>query len=172
MQVLVNRITNCNVYLNGVNLLGAAEECRVARVKAKMTPHKGLGMFGVAEFPAGLDMIEASIKWASFYLQVEVLMGSPFESLDMQVRGNIETYGPKGIVAQNPGVWLMTGAVKDMGTATFKQHENVDFTTSFTVYHAEQYINGDQTFLYDVLSNVFVVNGVDQLAQFRANLGG
>ena len=44
----VNRITNANVYLDGIGLLGRAEEIEVAKPKHKMVDHKGLGMAGSA----------------------------------------------------------------------------------------------------------------------------
>jgi P2 family phage contractile tail tube protein len=59
----VNRITNANVYLDGIGLLGRAEEIEVAKPKHKMVDHKGLGMAGTAEFWAGVDKLEAKIKW-------------------------------------------------------------------------------------------------------------
>ena len=62
MAVNVNRMTNANIYVNGANLLGMAEEVIVPRPKAKMVDHKGLGMVGVGEFPSGLDKIEATIN--------------------------------------------------------------------------------------------------------------
>jgi hypothetical protein len=43
-NLAVNRITNANVYLDGVGLLGRAEEIEVAKPKHKMVDHKGLGM--------------------------------------------------------------------------------------------------------------------------------
>ena len=46
----VNRITNANVYIDGIGLLGRAEEIEVAKPKHKMVEHKGLGMAGSAEF--------------------------------------------------------------------------------------------------------------------------
>jgi len=66
----------------------------------------------------------------------------------------------------------MTGVFKDAGAFTFKQHENVDTTSTITVYHSELFVAGLKFNLYDVMANIYVVNGVDQLAQFRTNLGG
>jgi P2 family phage contractile tail tube protein len=69
-------------------------------------------------------------------------------------------------------VYLMTGVFKDAGTFTFKQHENVDTSSTITVYHSELFVAGAQIHLYDVMANIYIVNGVDQLAKFRTNLGG
>lgn len=166
----VSRITNCNIYMDGISLLGRAEEVELAFPKAKMTDHKGLGMFGTAEFPAGIEKLEAKIKWISVYEQV--MQGiSIFQSHQFQVRASKEMYTSQGRIAEVPFVGLMTAQFKDGGPLNFKQHEQVDFPMVLVVYHCEYSIAGTQFLLYDVMSNIYRVNGVDQLAQFRANIG-
>ena len=171
MNVQVNRIANANIYVDGAGLLGCAEEITCPGVKFKMVDHKGLGMFGTGEYPAGADKLEAKIKWASIYQNVSVLM-SPFVAHQFQVRGDLETYTSQGRSQEQAYVFLMTAIFKDSGDCVFKQHENADKTSALTVYHAEESIGGVQTFLYDLHANLWIVNGVDQLTQFRANLGG
>lgn len=171
MDVSVNRITNANIYIDGVGLLGRAEEIEVAQPKQKMVDHKGLGMAGTAEFWAGVDKLESKIKWASLYPEVLSIADSPFVSHSFQVRGSLEQYTSQGRSAELPVVYLMTGIFKDPGAISFQHHEGVATTSTITVYHSELYIAGSQIHLYDVLANIYVVNGVDQLAQFRSNLG-
>jgi Bacteriophage tail tube protein len=171
-NVNINRITNANVYVDGANLLGEAEEVTIPGIKVKMTDHKGLGMFGTAEFPAGIDKLEAKIKWTSIYLDSELLAATPFRISLYQVRGSIENYGPSGLNGRTPGLWLLSATLKESGDLTFKQHENVDKTTTLTVYHLEQWVGSIQTLLYDVQANVYAVDGIDQLAEFRAQIGG
>jgi P2 family phage contractile tail tube protein len=166
----INRVTNANIYLDGFSLLGRAEEVELAWPKAKMVDHKGLGMFGTAEFPAGIDKLETKIKWTSIYTEVLPAM-SIFESHQFQIRASIENYTSQGRVSELPFIGLMTAQFKDGGPLNFKQHEQVDFPTTLVVYHCEYYVAGAQYLLYDVLSNIYVVNGVDQLIRFRANIG-
>jgi P2 family phage contractile tail tube protein len=168
----VNRITNANVYLDGIGLLGRAEEIEVAKPKHKMVDHKGLGMAGSAEFWAGVDKLEAKIKWASIYPEAETALNSPFQAHYFQVRSNLETYTSQGRTQEQPLVYLMTGIFKDAGAMNFKLHEGVDTTSVISVYHSELYIGDAQIFLFDVMANIYVVNGVDQLRTFRVNLGG
>jgi uncharacterized protein len=172
MNIAVNRITNANIYIDGVGLLGRAEEIEVAQPRQRMVDHKALGMAGTAEFWAGVDKLEAKIKWASLYQEALAIVASPFNSHSFQVMGSIEQYTSQGLTAQLPLVYLMTGVFKEAGNFTFRQHENVDTTSVVTVYHSELYVSGTQIHLYDVLANIYVVNGVDQLAAFRSNLGG
>ncbi len=172
MSLSVNRITNANIYIDGVGLLGRAEELEVAQPRHRMVDHKGLGMAGTAEFWAGVDKLEAKIKWASLYSEALIAVGSPFQAHMFQVRSSLEQYTSQGRSAELPVVYLMTGVFKDAGAFNFKQHENVDTTSVITVYHSELYIAGTQIHLYDVMANIYIVNGVDQLAQFRTNIGG
>jgi uncharacterized protein len=166
----VQRVTNANIYLDGNSLLGRAEEIELAWPKAKMVDHKGLGMFGTAEFPAGIDKLEAKVKWSSIYSEVLQAI-SIFASHQFQVRASVEQYTSQGRTAELPFIGLMTAQFKDGAPLRFKQHEQVDFPTTLVVYHCEYYLSGVQYLLYDVLANIYVVNGVDQLAGFRANLG-
>ncbi len=168
--VTVDRLTNANVYVDGVSFLGRAEEVEFAMPKAKMADHKGLGMFGTGEFPAGIDKLEAKIKWIAPTLTVVNAM-SIFQSHQFQVRGSLESYTSQGRSAETPAVCLMTAQFKEIGPLNFKQHEQVDFPSSLVVYHCEMYLGGVQVLLYDLLANMYIVNGVDQLANFRANIG-
>jgi len=172
MDISVNRITNANIYMDGTGLLGRAEEIEIAQPRHRMADHKALGMAGTTEFWAGVDKLEAKIKWASLYPEALSAAASPFISHLFQVRGSLEQYTSQGRSGELPVIYLMTGVFKDAGSFTFRQHENVDSTSTITVYHSELYVAGKQIHLYDVLANIYVVDGVDQLAQFRKNLGG
>jgi hypothetical protein len=65
MDISVNRITNANICMDGAGLLGRAEEIQIAQPHHRMVDHKALGMAGTAEFWAGVEKLEAKIKWAS-----------------------------------------------------------------------------------------------------------
>jgi P2 family phage contractile tail tube protein len=171
MDLSVNRITNANVYVDGVGLLGRAEEVDVAQPRHLMVDHKGLGMAGVAEFWAGVAKLESRIKWSSIYPEAQLLANSPFQAHSFQIMGSLDQYTSQGRSAELPLVYLMTGVFKEAGSLSFKSHENVDTTSVISVYHTELYVAGTQIFLYDVMANLYVVGGVDQLSTFRANLG-
>jgi len=166
----VSRITNANIYLDGASLLGRADEVELAWPKAKMVDHKGLGMFGTGEFPSGIDKLEAKVKWSSIYVEVLNTM-SIFASHQFQIRASIEQFTSLGRTAESPFVGYMTALFKDGGPLNFKQHEQVDFPSTLVVYSCRYDINGRTYLFYDLMSNQYVVNGMDQLAQYRANIG-
>jgi uncharacterized protein len=172
MNIQINSLTNANIYIDGVGLLGRAEEIEVAQPRHKMIDYKGLGMAGSAELWAGVDKLESKIKWVSFDADTLTMATSPFQTHNFQVRGDLEQYTSQGRASELPVIYLMTGIFKDAGIATFRQHQMVETSSVISVYHSELYVAGVQIYLYDVFANIYVVGGVDQLANFRSNLGG
>jgi P2 family phage contractile tail tube protein len=147
--------------------VGRAEEIQVAQPHQRMVDHKALGMAGTAEFWAGVEKLEAKIKWASLYSAVLVAAASPFVSHSFQVRGSLAQYTSQGRSAELPVVYLMTGVFKDAGAFNFKQHESVDTTSAITVYHSELFVAGAQIHLYDVMSNIYVCMSSEPFGQIE-----
>ena len=171
MNIQINSLTNANVYIDGIGLLGRAEEVEIPQPKHRMIDYKGLGMAGTTELWGGVDKLEAKIKWASFDAETLTMSASPFQTHSFQVRGSLEQYTSQGRSAQLPVVYLMTGVFKDAGSANLKHQAMVETNSTISVYHCELYVAGTQIYLYDVFANVYVVGGVDQLSTFRTNLG-
>lgn len=169
---IINRVTNANVYLNGVlSLLGRAEEIDLPQPKLVMVEHKGLGLFGKLKYPAGADVLEAKFKWASFYPEVMSAAFQPFASTSLMVRADVMQMGPDGLIAEVPLVALVTGIFHEMPGGKIVKHENSDNPSSMTVYYYKLMLAGlDQVELAPAL-NLYKVNGIDQLAQFNANQG-
>jgi P2 family phage contractile tail tube protein len=170
-DVAVNRVTNASVVIDGVQFVGRAEEVDFPKPKSKFADHKGLGMAFTIRAWAGVEAFEMRIKWAGIYDEIEILTNSPFNAHYFQVRSSVDVWTSVGRVAQLPVVCLASGVFKDAGTFAFKLHDNVDYTSLIEVYHSELYIDGIQTELCDAFSNMWLVNGIDQLTTFRANLG-
>jgi len=170
MAININRITNANIYLDGGSLLGKAEEIKLPDVTAKMSEHKALGMVGTIELPSGFDKMEGEIKWSSFYKDVMAKVANPFKFVSLQVRCNVETYGTQGRTEQKSLVTFLTVAFKKNPGGTFKQHDNAEFPTSFACYYIKQVLDGQDVMEFDAMSNIYKVNGEDQLANYRANI--
>jgi P2 family phage contractile tail tube protein len=168
----VNRMTNCNVYVDGLNQMGKAEEVNLPDIKHKMAEHKALGMVGTVEFFAGIEKLEAKIKWNAFYADVCRKAANPFTAVQLQVRGNLETYTASGRTQQVPVVTYLTVQFKNYPLGNFKQHDNVELESNLNVLYVKQEIDGEEVMEFDVLANIFKVDGEDLLATYRANVGG
>lgn len=172
MGISVNRLTNANVYVDGGNHLGRVQEVELPTVKQKMAEHKALGMVGSVEFFSGLEKMEAKITWNSFYRDAMVKAANPTKTVQIQVRASLETYDSTGRVAQVPVVVFLTAQYKDFPLGNFKQHDNVELVSMLSVTAFRLEIDGQEITQVDVLANIYKVDGVDLLADYRNNIGG
>lgn len=171
-NISINRVTNANIYMDGVSFLGRAESIDLPETLYKFTEHKALGMVGTSEFFAGIDKFEGTIKWNSFYPEVMMKVGNPVKTIQLQCRSSLETYNSMGRIAEVPVVTFLTVAFKTLPAGKFKQHDNVELDSKFTAYYLKQTLAGVEVVEIDVLANIARINGVDILAQYRANIGG
>lgn len=170
-NIQINRLTNANVYLDGGNQLGKIEEMSAPTVKTVKAEHKALGMIGKAEFTSGIDKLEAKIKWNSFYADVLKKVANIYSTVKLQIRGNLESYDASGRSAQVPVVVYLTAQCSDFPLGSYKQHDNVELETNLSVYYYKLEINREVITEVDVLANIYKVNGVDLMADFRNNIG-
>ena len=169
-KIEINKLTNANVYMNGTNLLGRAEEIQLPQIKHKMAEHKALGMVGSAEFFAGIDKLECKIKWNALYPNVLRTCANPFLAAMIQVRANLETYSGTGRVSEVPATAFLIGTFKEFPLGNIKPHESAEYETTMTVTYAKLIVDKQEVFEIDVLHNIYKVGMVDMLATFRKNI--
>jgi hypothetical protein len=171
-KIEINRLTNANVYIDGASFLGRAEEVELPDIKHKMEEHLALGMIGTLEAWSGIEKMTAKFKWSSFYKEVMAKSANPFKSVQIQVRGSLETYATAGRIAETPVVAHLIGQFKSIPMGNYKQHKNVEQTNEMAVHYAKLVVDGAEVFEFDALANIYKVNGQDMLANYRANIGG
>lgn len=170
-NISINRITNANVYVDGKSCLGRAEEVTNPVIKHKMADHVALGMVGEMSYASGIEKMEAKIKWNSFYPEVLKKVSNPFQAIQLQVRGNLETWEGGSRTGQQPVVVYMTAQSTESPLGAFKAQDNAELESSFAISYYKLEIDGEVISEIDVEANIWMVNGVDLLAQYRNNLG-
>ena len=171
-KIQVNRIVNANIYIDGTNLIGRAEEVKLPDIQAIMNEHKALGMVGKIELPSGFDKLEGEVKWNSLYEEAAKAMANPFKAVQLQCRSSIETYGAQGRIQEVSLVTFLTVMFKKNPLGTYKQHDNAEFGSAFSATYIKQVVDGDEVLELDYLANIFRVGGEDMLETYRANIGG
>lgn len=171
MAVNINRLTNANVYADGGSLLGQAMEIDLPTVTYKQADHAALGMIGSIETFAGIDKMEATIRWTAPYPDAIKKFANPFQSIALQVRGNLETYTSAGRTDQQPYIVYMTVMSKGQPAGNMKQHENVEMENTLNVLYLKIEINGESVLEVDPLAQIYKVDGQDLLQAYKTNLG-
>lgn len=166
-----HRITNAAVYLDGASFFGRCEEIDLGSVKTVMSDFQGLGMVGLIELPDGIDKLEGKITWNSLYVESAKKMATPFKTVQLQCRSNVQVFNSAGLVDEIPLVTLMTVMFKEYALGSFKPRDPSKFEVPFSATYVRQILNGEEVVLFDYLANIFKVGGQDQLAKYRQNIG-
>lgn len=166
-----HRITNASLYLDGNSFFGKVEEVDLGSVKTVMSDFQGLGMVGLIELPDGLDKLEGKIVWNSLYREAVNRLATPFKSVQLQLRSNVQVFNSAGLVDEIPLVSLLTVTFKEYQLGTYKPRDPTKFETPFSATYVRQLLNGEEVVQLDYLANIFRVNGEDQLAKYRRNIG-
>lgn len=171
MALQVNKLTNGNIYIDGQNFFGTIEEFQLPDVKAVFAEHKALGMVGKIELPSGIDKVEARLRFNAPYVEAMKMKANPFVVRQMQFRGNLQTYQGQQLVAETPYKVTIAASFKNMPAGNMKQHDNVEMETMLNVTYIKVDIGTENIMEFDALNNIYIVDGVDLLQQYRSNLG-
>ena len=171
MALEINRLTNALLWVDGKNYLGKVEEVNLPTPKYKMAEHKALGLQASMEYYSGVDKMEMKIKINAPYKDLMNTIGNPLKKYKMQLRASLEQYASGTRVGEESYVVYVTASPKDFPLGNFKQNDNVELEMNFSVFAVKLEINGQKIYELDTEANVFIVGGVDILAQYRANLG-
>jgi P2 family phage contractile tail tube protein len=171
MATQIHRVTNAVVYLDGKKMLGKTEEITLPEITVKKVEHKALGMIFAIELPAGLDKLEGKIKFNSFYPDVIGKVANPYVAYQLQCRSSVEVYSTQGRISQVPLVTFLTVMFTKLPLGGFKQHENADQEAEYSCIYFKQVLDGQELVEADVMANIFKVNGVDVMLDYRLNTG-
>ncbi|MCM5528966.1 phage major tail tube protein [Parasegetibacter sp. NRK P23] len=168
----INRLSNANVYSNGNSLLGKVEEIQLPAVKAKIVDVKALGLIMDVEVPSGFEKMTGKMKWNAVYGELIEEFGSPFNTKQIQVRGNLEVYDTTGRTSETAVVAYLTIRFKDVLPAiTLKMNDNPEQESEYSCSYYRLEIGGVKYLEIDAFANTFFVKDKDQLKEYKKNLG-
>lgn len=171
MSVQLKRIVNAAVWLDGTIYLGRVAEFTLPELKQVMQDIKALGLYGKRKLPAGLDSMEAKLKFNGIYAEAMVLAANPFQAFNLQLRGHQEDWGPAGREGEASVIATLTGTFTSVQLGSYKPQENVEVDATLDVQFLQVEVAGDVVMKVDLGAQIYEVGGVDQLEGFRKAIG-
>ncbi len=167
----ISKVYNANIYLNGENLVGQAKELDLPKIKPKFADVQGLGLYGEAEVPIGLEKMEARIMMNSVYPEFIKAVSNPKKANVLIARSTITQYGQDGVIEDLPLKAELRGFFKESDTGKFKKAEGVEAEATMSVIYYKLEVNGQVLVEIDVFNNIYKVDGENILQDFKNNLG-
>lgn len=161
----INRVRNSNVLIRGESLLGKAAQVDLPSVVCKREKHRALGFESDYFIHGGFEKMQATFHWNSFYPEVLALVNNPFQSVDLQVRSNVESYDHTGLVKEQTVVIFLQGAFVNLELGNLVQGGLDDSHTVMEVLYFKLEIDKKQVLELDVFSGLYRANGIEISSQ-------
>lgn len=162
-------LKNFSVFVNGRGLVGLADSCTLPEVSLKTDEYRGGGMDGSVEIDMGTDPLMAKFSMKDPDPIILGLVGrTNYNSALITMRGSFvrDADGSRVSVVATLG-----GRIKKGSPGDWKSGEAASFDFEVSVNYYRLLVGGVEVYEVDVENMIRRINGVDQLAGIRADIG-
>ncbi|MDR2821044.1 MAG: phage major tail tube protein [Desulfovibrio sp.] len=164
-------LTNAKIYRDGADQLGVGT-VELPNFEFMTESIAGLGIGGEMDMPVVGHFKSMSIKitWNTVNDNTVGLLLPQAHHLD--VRGSVQEYDAGAGTFVNKAVKVVVRAIpKTSGIGKFEPGKKMDPETELEVSYLKLWLGGVERVEVDKFNLIFRVNGMDSLADIRANLG-
>jgi P2 family phage contractile tail tube protein len=166
------RLVNFNAYLDNKKLIGVAT-AEMPELEAMTDTITGSGILGEVEVPilGHFSAISCKITWHTPTKQA-LLLSTQKKAHALDLRGSFQEYDAVSGSYTTYGLRLsMRVSPKTLSLGELEPAAATDTEREFSVSYVKAFVNNKEVLEFDPLNGVWKVNGVDQYASVRRDLG-
>ncbi len=162
------KINDANTYMEGNKMIGVAASVTLPEVNMKTSPVSGMGINGEIDSPAiGLfEGMEQEIQFNTLYSSFADML-SPLKTVNLTFRAAQQVYDKTGGYAFKGLRVVEMGRVKKFNPGKIEKGESMEATVTLELTYLLIENDGKKLVEIDKLNSVYVVDGVDMLAEIR-----
>lgn len=167
--MLKDTLRNMNLYVNGKGYAGVIDELTLPKLTVKTEEYRGGGMDIPIEVDMGMEKMEIDFTLSKFDRNVLTSFGLKAGiNIPLTVRGSIlsEEHG-----TEQPIVIHLKGIVREMDFGTWKAGDQATVKTLIALRYYRLTLNHNNLIEIDIANMVRKIDGIDQLAESRKNIG-
>lgn len=164
-------LTNAKIYRSGADQLGVGT-VELPNFEFMTESIAGLGIGGEMDMPVvgHFKSMTVKVTWNNVNENTVSLLKPEAHHLD--IRANVQEYDAGSGTFPNKAVKVVARAVpRASGIGKFEPGKKMDPETELEVAYLKLWIGGQERVEVDKFNLIFRVNGMDALAEVRANLG-
>jgi len=171
MAYEVSTLYGANVYIDGVNHAGQIDELTCPNPKPKNIDHHPMSGVGAIKLPNGLEPMELKLKFNSITPFLMAKSADFYNAMDLMIRCNSDQWSGDSRTGSQPVTMFVRGRSNGVPPIAVKGQTNTDIDIDINVSYYKLEINGQVIFELDFYAQIYIVDGKDLLADYRANLG-
>ncbi|WP_319557905.1 phage major tail tube protein [Thiomicrorhabdus sp.] len=167
--MIQNILTDMSLFVDGKGYAGKCPELTLPKITPKMREYRGGGMSGTVEIPTGsVEKMEAEFTLSGIEPDVLALLRIlPGEQAPLTIRGALVDYDG----TETPVLVALRGQIKTVDMGTWKPGDESPLKISMAVSYYRLEHGSRVLYEIDPVNMVMTIDGVDRLAQTRANIG-
>ena len=170
-MALPRKVKQLNVFTDGTNWIGEAEDFTFAKLSRKFEAYRGGGMMGAANIHMGLEdgALDTSFTFGGVEAELVKRMGlAKIDGVALRFAGSFQRDDTGEISAVEI---VMRGRHKEFDGGENKQGESGTTKMSTECAYYQLTIDGKEIIEIDIINMVLKVDGVDRLAEHRKAIG-
>ena len=165
-------LNDYRVYEEGKDNFVGATNVEIAGLSTKTVDISGIGLAGEISAPVvgHFESIEVTINWRVPTQRAITITGGA--AIALEIYGDIQGWdsGDSKYVHQQLKV-TVRGRGKNYEGGTIEPMNTMDSSNTIEVHYLKYELDGKEILLIDKYNYIFKVNGVDQMATIRKNIG-
>ncbi|NWA25762.1 phage major tail tube protein [Pseudomonas gingeri] len=159
---------NTNLFVDGINFAGEVPSLSLPKMTIKTDEYRGGGMDVGIEMDQGMEKMEASFSTKGVRREAMSKFGLADQTgFNSVFRGSFK--GQKG--ATTAVIATLRGMLKEVDPGDWKPGDAAEMKFSIAISYYKLEVGGRLMYEIDAINCVRVIDGVDQLAQVRRDLG-
>ncbi len=171
-MALPRKLKRLNVFLNGDNWVGVAEDFTPAKLSRKFEAYRGGGMGGAVNIDMGMDdgALDVSFTFGGYGEELLRCMGEPkAEGTSIRFAGSLQRDDTGEVVAAEI---VCRGRFKELDRGTLKSGDNTQAKVNMVCTYYKEIVNGQVIHEIDIINMIDIgPDGVDRMAEHRKAIG-
>ena len=158
-----------NVFNNGHNYLGVAEEVELPKLAMKIEDYRAGGMIGEVGINLGLEKLELTHKYSG--IVPELFTGFASDSIDSELIRFAGAYQRDDTGEVSAVEVLMRGRHTELDGGNSKAGEKTETSIKSALTYYKMTVDGKEIVEIDMLNSVLKIEGKDRYEKHRAAIG-
>ncbi len=170
-MALPRKLKHGNIFMDGESWIGVAEDFTPAKLSQKFEAYRGGGMMGAANIHMGLEdgALDTSFTFGGAEAALVKRMGlAKIDGVALRFAGSFQRDDTGEIVSVEI---VQRGRFKELDRGTFKSGDNTQSKISMVNTYYKETMNGVVLCEIDLLNMIWIVDGVDLMAEHRKAIG-
>ncbi|MBN6079905.1 phage major tail tube protein [Aggregatibacter actinomycetemcomitans] len=167
-MALPRKLKLMNLLIDGGKYLGEVNEVMQPKLAMKAEEYRAGGQIAPVDINLGLEKLEAEFKMGGYMVELISKFGAKIDGVQMRFLGAYEQDDSGDVTSVE---LVMRGRFSEIDPGNSKTGDDTEQNFKVPLTYYKIIVDGKEITEIDALNTIFIVDGVDKLAEHRAAIG-